>query len=403
MGLKRKLYLKRTKMHNFGSFLFPFLSYILNKRKKNITKGEPKNMDIAKIVKTMLSISIISVLFSNSAMAAEPSPTSINESTISPSEKIAEPFIIDSDFSSDVDDVLAISMACYYMDQKLIDVKGVALCTMSDRGADAMSALLKAHGHGNLPIAIAGQDGIAIGSNWLYNMSNRCHDEDYTYGTTGFYRRLLAQAEGAINIVTLGQLTNLSDLLNSPADGYSPFVGTELVAQKVKCLYAVAGKSDGKLENNIYYGGDDYGNNKYYGNTKVAEAADNVARNWSSPIVWMEADLIGGFSVGSFYEKYDPTHSDICSEALYDQGTSYGATSFDPFGITIAALHSNDLLEANMIDLTSGTMRINLNGTSYFVDNDPARNHYRINKLANDGYYKWIIEKGLSFEYEKRN
>lgn len=368
-----------------------------------MNKRKTKIMNIIKILNTVLSISVISVLFSNSAMAAEPSPTAINEPTISPSEKIAEPFIIDSDFSSDVDDVLAISMACYYMDHNMIDIKGVALCTMSNRGAYAMSALLKAHGYGNIPVAIAGQDGIAIGSKWLYNMSNRYHDEEYTYGTTGFYRRILAQAEKPINIVTLGQLTNLSDLLNSPADGYSPLTGAELVAQKVKCLYAVAGKSDGRLENNIYYGGEDYGNNKYYGNTGVAEAANNVAKNWSSPIVWLEADLVGGFSVGSFYEKYDPSHSDICSEALYDQGTSYGSASFDPFGITIATLHSNNLLEANMIRLTPGTMRINLNGTSYFVDNDPARNHYRINKLANDGYYKWIIEKGLSFEYEKRN
>lgn len=36
------------------------------------------------------------------------------------------------------------------------------------------------------------------------------------------------------------------------------------------------------------------------------------------------------------------------------------------------------------------------------MDNDPTRNHYRVNKLANDGYYKWLIEKGLSFEYGKR-
>ena len=119
-----------------------------------MNKRKTKIMNIIKILNTVLSISVISVLFSNSAMAAEPSPTAINEPTISPSEKIAEPFIIDSDFSSDVDDVLAISMACYYMDHNMIDIKGVALCTMSNRGAYAMSALLKAHGYGNIPVAI---------------------------------------------------------------------------------------------------------------------------------------------------------------------------------------------------------------------------------------------------------
>lgn len=354
-----------------------------------------------KIVRCIISILLVCTFISGTVIAAEPE---INETiTEEIQNKNPEPFIIDSDFSSDVDDVLAISTACYYMDHDMMDIKGVALCTMSARGAYAMSALLHAHGYGNIPIASAGENGIAIGSKWILNMSNQNHDEDYVYGTTKFYRKLLSQSENPVNIVSLGQLTNLSDLLNSKPDAYSPLTGSELISEKVKCLYAVAGKSDGKLENNIYYGGEDYGNNKYYGNTGVAQAAKNVARNWTSPIIWMEADLVGNFSVGEFFKENDLTHSDIISQALVDQGQAWGSASFDPFGVTIAALHANNLLTVNMIDLTKGTMRINLNGTSYFTENDQAKEHYRIHKLTTDAYYKCIINKGLAFEYQKRS
>ena len=47
-------------------------------------------------------------------------------------------------------------------------------------------------------------------------------------------------------------------------------------------------------------------------------------------------------------------------------------------------------------------MHINSNGTSYFIEGDVSKEHYRINKLTNDSYYKWLINKGLAFEFEKR-
>ena len=56
------------------------------------------------------------------------------------------------------------------------------------------------------------------------------------------YRRILAaQPDHSVDFIAIGPLNNLSDLLNSEADLYSPLSGKELIAQKVTRLVMMAG------------------------------------------------------------------------------------------------------------------------------------------------------------------
>lgn len=311
------------------------------------------------------------------------------------------PFIIDTDFSSDVDDALAISTAMYFQDMNMIDVKGVALCCTSTRGAYAMSALLAQHKYWDIPIACDVNIGIPIGSKYHLGMTEFPHNEVYYEDVVNFYRMLLASSPTKVNIVVTGQLVNINAILESQSDIHSPLNGYELIAEKVDTIYFVGCKSNGQLENNIFYGGDVP--NKYYNNTKVAECAKNVVDNVPCRIVFTEADIVGGFSVGGFFEKTDRQCTDIITRALKDFGTTWGSASFDPFGMFIAVMDSNGLLGNYMLELQQGTMRINLNGTSYFTLGEPTRNHYRVEKLVNDGFYQSEINKCLAYEYKKRS
>lgn len=314
-----------------------------------------------------------------------------------------EPFIIDTDFSSDVDDALAISVACGYEHMGLIDIRGVALCCSSTRGAHAMSALLGQHKIWDVPVACSAETGIPISSKYHLGMTAYPHNTTYFGDVVNFYRMMLASSTEKVNIIVLGQITNIDYLLKSQPDIHSSLSGYQLVAEKVDTIYFVGGKSNGQLENNIFYGGSGDVPNKYHNNTKVAEAAKNVTDNAPCRIVFMEADIVGSFCVGGFLEKSDKANTDILTRALKDYGISYGSASFDPFGIMIAALDSNGLLPNYMLELQQGTMRINLNGTSYFTHNDLTKNHYRVNKLVNDGFYQSEINKTLAFEYVKRS
>lgn len=316
-----------------------------------------------------------------------------------------EPFIIDTDFSSDIDDAFAISTAMWFQHNNLVDIRGIALCTTSARGCWAMNALLGQHGCWDIPVANDWDDGVVIGSKYHLGMTNKYpYKEEHFTDTVNFYRMMLASSAEPINIVTLGQLTNISALLNSEPDVHSPLTGVELVRQKVKTLYILGCKANGQPENNMWYAGENYGINKWYGTMGVTEAAINVAKNYPGRVVFMTAELGGVFNVGQFLKSEDRKMNDILTNALKDFGAlDRGAIAFDPMGIYIAMLDANDMLEDKGLELVPGTMRIYPNGSSGFTDGDFTRFHLRVVKTLPDKFYMDEINNMLKAEFYRRS
>jgi inosine-uridine nucleoside N-ribohydrolase len=92
------------------------------------------------------------------------------------------------------------------------------------------------------------------------------------------YRKILAkQADHSVTIVTIGFLTNLSNLLNTEADAFSTLSGKDLVKRKVKLLVCMGGKFPSGYEFNVM---------------KDAAASQNVYGNWGTPIIF------SGFEIG---------------------------------------------------------------------------------------------------------
>jgi len=95
---------------------------------------------------------------------------------------------------------------------------------------------------------------------------------------TELYRKILSkQPDHSVTIVTVGFLTNLSNLLLSKADNYSSLDGKELVKQKVKHLMCMAGRFPSGSEFNV---------------NRDAPASQNVFSNWPTVI------LFSGFEIG---------------------------------------------------------------------------------------------------------
>jgi len=93
------------------------------------------------------------------------------------------------------------------------------------------------------------------------------------------FRKVLSrQPDGSVTIVTVGFLTNLSNLLKSKADNYSALNGSQLVAKKVRKLVSMAGGFPGGREYNIFI---DSVSSKY------------VFDNWPGEIIF------SGFEIGS--------------------------------------------------------------------------------------------------------
>lgn len=355
-----------------------------------------------KVIAAILSLTL---LVSTPVYAAEQRTESqlSNDIEVTP-ETAPSNFIIDTDFSSDVDDAFAISTAVYFNDIGLINIKGVALCIGSARAGWAMSGLLGQHKHWEIPICVDNKNGLSIGSKYHLGMStNYPHKENQHTNVVSFYRMLLASSPDKTNIVTLGQLTNLKELLESGPDAHSDLTGIELISQKVDTLYICGTKYTGKPENNLWYSGEDYGTNKWYGTTGVTDAAIMVAKQWPSRIVWIPAEVGGFYKVGSSLIEMDRGKYDILANALRDYGTPEGCMAFDPATIYVAAYDSAGLLEEKGLTLEKGTMHIYSGGSSEFNTLETQSTHERIQKLFPDSYYKQEIDQILKYEYNKRH
>src|SRR5882762_4253920 len=92
------------------------------------------------------------------------------------------------------------------------------------------------------------------------------------------YRKILAsQPDHTVVIITVGFLTNLSNLLQSGPDKYSPLDGQALVRQKVRDLVSMAGTFPKGKEFNIF---------------KDAGASLHVFTHWPGPV------LFSGYEIG---------------------------------------------------------------------------------------------------------
>ncbi len=167
------------------------------------------------------------------------------------------PVIIETDMGNDVDDALAMDIAYKAADAGQLRLLGVSCHKLSPTVAQYVSVMNRWYGYAKVPVAMSATpvrndkyiDYTAIVKNCdergkpLFRAANRKVEE-----SVEFYRRTLAaQANGSVVIVSLGFATNLSALLASAPDKYSPLTGKELVACKVRLLSMMAGSFGEKI------------------------------------------------------------------------------------------------------------------------------------------------------------
>lgn len=112
----------------------------------------------------------------------------------------------------------------------------------------------------------------------LAKYPHKIKTNDEAWDAVKLYRKILAkQPDNSVTLVTIGFLTNISNLLNTGADEYSALTGKELIKRKVKLLVSMAGKFPSGYEFNVM---------------KDAPASQNVFENWPGQIIF------SGFEIG---------------------------------------------------------------------------------------------------------
>ncbi|MDO3626317.1 nucleoside hydrolase [Mucilaginibacter sp. BT774] len=192
--------------------------------------------------------------------------------------------IFDSDMGPDYDDVGAIAILHALADKDEAHILATVASTRYDGVAGVMNVFNTYFKRPNIPIGIP-KDGLDLRDwqHWsdtlLAKYPHKIKSNDEVPDAVQVYRKALAsQLDHSVTIVTVGFLTNLSNLLNTGADEYSKLNGKELVAHKVKLLVCMAGRFPSGYEFNVM---------------KDAKASQDVYTNWPTQII------LSGFEIGA--------------------------------------------------------------------------------------------------------
>lgn len=193
--------------------------------------------------------------------------------------------IIDTDIGPDCDDAAALALAAIYTVRAGGKLLGAMHCTSSRWGAGAIRAVLDWYGMHDTAVGTLADPGFLNGPECeKYNLTlamSVSAEARTASDCLPLYRHLLAeQPDGSVDIVAIGPLRNLYNLLRSAGDDISPLSGHELIARKVRRLTLMAGEFSPGCETAEW-------------NVKLdLDAARAVAAEWPGEIVYC------GYEVG---------------------------------------------------------------------------------------------------------
>jgi inosine-uridine nucleoside N-ribohydrolase len=147
-----------------------------------------------------------------------------------------------------------------------------------------MNAMNTYYGRPDIPMGAPKLNGVNLGAfqHWpdslVVKYPHRIQTTAELPDAVATYRKILSvQPDASVTIVTVGFLTNLSDLLRSQPDSISSLNGTDLVAKKVKNLVSMAGRFPAGKEFNVFMD---------------STASQYVFENWPTPVI------LTGFEIG---------------------------------------------------------------------------------------------------------
>jgi Superfamily I DNA and RNA helicases len=196
-----------------------------------------------------ITLSIILSLFAFIGIQAQPADCQ--------QQKKVQPIqmILDSDFGSSTDDLFALMMLHHYIDEGLVDLKGIIVDREGEKNAGIVDIFDNYYGHPDIPVGLE-RNGVKnprcfIPYNGICDLKDaqgnplfkRSLDASKLPDGYKLYRKILSKAEdNSIVVVAIGFATTLSQLFESGSDEYSSLSGLDLFKQKVKAVYIQSGR-----------------------------------------------------------------------------------------------------------------------------------------------------------------
>lgn len=169
------------------------------------------------------------------------------------------PLILDTDISSDVDDVGAVAVLHALADQGKVEILAMMASSGDPWSIGCLDALNTFLGRPDIPIGRVNGESIRDASKYTRTIASQYpHDTILmdTPSAVDLYRKILAgSADHSVVVVSIGYLTNLHNLLLSPPDRTSPLSGIDLVKKKITKWVCMGGRYPSGREWNFFQDG----------------------------------------------------------------------------------------------------------------------------------------------------
>ncbi|GHT70009.1 hypothetical protein AGMMS50239_37720 [Bacteroidia bacterium] len=280
--------------------------------------------------------------------------------------------IFDSDLGPDYDDVGALTLLHALADSGEAKIVATMSSNKHSLVAPCIEVINTYYGRANLPVGAplvgANEADGHKGEKWTESLvakyPHKIQDTKDVEDAVKVYRRLLAAApDTSIVIVTVGFLTNVSDLLKSVADEYSPLDGKQLVAKKVHHLVSMAGSFPKGKEYNLLID---------------AKASDFIAKEWPTRILFLGGEIGCKILTGKRLIASDIIHTpakEVFTICLA-QDNPAGRCSWDQAS-TLIAVRGAD----RYFNTVKGHIVVNEDGSNTWIEDPNGTQEYVTEKM----------------------
>ncbi len=287
-------------------------------------------------------------------------------------------FIFGTDWWTDCDDLAAMRILLRAHKKGEIKLLGVGINACMEYSVASVDGFINLEGVKNIPLGIDLEGTDFEGTHLKYQKNlapcavNYKKNEDAEDGVR-LYRRLLSESDGNVEMVEVGFLQVFSELLLSEPDEISEKSGFELVREKVKKVWVMAGKWDeqGGREHN------------FCNNRRSREGAEIFCRMCPVPVTFL------GFEVGvGIISGNELSHDDFLYKGFSEHGSEKGRCSWDPLTALMAVIGDEGKAGYKTV---SGTARVDkADGKNYFTEDENGLHKYVIPIYENE-YYSSMI------------
>jgi inosine-uridine nucleoside N-ribohydrolase len=297
--------------------------------------------------------------------------------------------IFDTDMQTDSDDAAALAVLHQLADRGEARILATPVCVLNPWSAPCTEAINTYYGRPDIPVGtLKGTDGVEKTSKYTQHIAeNFPHPtkktEDFPDALT-VYRQVLADApDHSVVILSVGYMTNLASLLNSPPDAISPLSGAELIRTKVEKWVCMGGNFP-----------DDFKKTGPSDNVNFRRHPASViecVNGWPGPIVFVGREIGHAMRAGARLQETPKTNP---VRVAYERHR--GAGKDNHCADIAAVLYAVRGLEDHWELMEDGGMEFTSDESHFRWDSSSTRNHSYLLEQKDPEIIQEILEDFMS-------